>query len=354
MCRFAILYSEKLKEYDLGHVLTRDRYQNFIELFQERLGHHSDFEIVTPPYATHSDLKLIHTEDYIQRIERCESRDPFDTPLSPGLVRAAKLLAGAGKYAGEIVHSGEYAKAFVIGGGVQHASRSREKGFGVFSDIGICAQNLVQNSGVTKILIIDTDAHAGDGIYNIFSEDRRILYLSVHQDPSTLYPGKGFVHEIGTASGRGYSVNVPLSPHSGEETYRYVLNSVFVPLAEEFEPQIILMVDGSDPHFTDRITQMGLTLKGIKMVATIVSETAGKICGGKLVDFVGSGYSSSLDVVSLGWLASIAGVTGTEVAIEEPYPIPPDLKPDRGLKEARETVRSIKNRLSAYWTCFGS
>ena len=105
MCKFAILYSEKLKEYDLGHVLTQDRYQNFIELFQERLGHYSDFKIVTPPYATDSDLKLIHTEDYIQRIERCESRDPFDTPLSPGLVRAAKLLAGAGKYAGEIVHS---------------------------------------------------------------------------------------------------------------------------------------------------------------------------------------------------------------------------------------------------------
>jgi len=99
---------------------------------------------------------------------------------------------------------------------------------------------------------------------------------------------------------------------------------------------------------------MGLTLEGIKMVATLVSETADKICAGKLVDFVGSGYSFSLQVVSLGWLASIAGVTGVEVAIEEPHPIPPDLKPDRGLKEDRETVLSIKNRLSAYWTCFGS
>ena len=127
------LYSEKLKEYDLGYMLTRHRNENFLGLFQERLGHYSDFKIVTPPYATDGDLKLIHTEDYIQRIERCESRDPFDTPLSLGLVRAAKLLAGAGKYAAEIVHSREYAKAFVIGGGVQHETRDREKGFGVFS-----------------------------------------------------------------------------------------------------------------------------------------------------------------------------------------------------------------------------
>jgi hypothetical protein len=96
---------------------------------------------------------------------------------------------------------------------------------------------------------------------------------------------------------------------------------------------------------------MGLTLKGIKMVATIVSETAGKICGGKLVDFVGSGYSSSLDIVSLGWLASITGATAAEVPLDEHKPMPPQLKPDSGLKEAKELVQRIKSSLSTYWTC---
>ena len=240
------------------------------------------------------------------------------------------------------------------GGEVQHENRDREKGFGVFSDVGICAENLMRNFGVRRILIIDADAHAGDGIYEIFCEDPRVLYLSMHQDPSTLYPGKGFVDEISSGLGKGYSVNVPLPPHAGDRVYEYVLNQVFVPLAEEFKPEIILMVDGSDPHFTDRITQMGLTLEGIKMVATLVRETADRICDGKLVDFVGSGYSSSLRVVSLGWLASITGATGVEVALEEPHPIPPNLKPDHGLKEAKEIVRSIKNRLSACWRCLGS
>jgi hypothetical protein len=86
----------------------------------------------------------------------------------------------------------------------------------------------------------------------------------------------------------------------------------------------------------------------------VVSETADRICAGKLIDFVGSGYGSSLQIVSLGWLASIAGVTGTEVALEEPHPIPPHLRPDHGLKGAKGIVLSIKNRLSAYWSCFGS
>ena len=248
MSRYAIVYDEKLKEYDLGHVLKQDRYQIFINLFKQKFGSHPDFEIVSPSYATENDLKLIHTEEYIRRVEKCESKDPYDTPLSPGFVRGTKLLAGAGKLAGEVVQSGKYEKAFVVGGGVQHATRNHEKGFGVFSDVGICAENLMRNFGVNRILIIDTDAHAGDGIYEIFSTDSRVLFISIHQNPLTLYPGKGFVDEIGEGHGIGYSVNIPMPPGSGDHTYEYVLNEILIPIAEEFIPEIILMVDGSDPH----------------------------------------------------------------------------------------------------------
>lgn len=352
MSKFAILYSDNLKEYDLGHVLTQDRYQIFIDLFREKLGEHPAFDVVEPSYASYQDLKLIHTEEYIQRIDRCEGKDPYDTPLSAGLVRAAKLLAGAGKYAGELVQTGKYDKAFVIGGGVQHANREREKGFGVFSDVGICAENLLRNFGLERILVIDTDAHAGDGLYEIFRTDSRVLFLSIHQDPRTIYPGKGFVHEIGEGKGRGYSVNIPLFPWSTDRTYEYVLTEIFIPLAKEFQPEIILMVDGADPHFTDRITQMGVTLEGIKKVGRTISETAEDICGGKVVDFVGSGYSTNPQIVSLGWLASIAGVTGFEPELEEPEPIPAELQSTLGLKEAKVVVRLIQRTLSPYWNCF--
>jgi acetoin utilization protein AcuC len=350
--KFAIIYSDNLKEYDLGHVLTHTRYQNFIDLFQEKLGDHPDFEVVEPPYATPEDLRLIHTEEYIQRIERCQGQDPHDTPLSPGLVRAVKLLAGAGKQAGELVQSGSFGKAFVIGGGVQHANREREKGFGVFSDVGICAENLLRNFGLERILVIDTDAHAGDGLYEIFCTDSRVLFLSIHQDPHTLYPGKGFIHEIGDGEGRGYSVNIPLSPGSADQTYEYVLTEIFTPLAQEFRPEMILMVDGADPHFTDRITQMGMTLAGISMVGRLVGQVAGEICQGKMIGFVGSGYSSNPQIVSLGWLASIVGVTRVELGVEEPEPIPAGLQPDQGFNEAKDVVRLIRAQLSPYWKCF--
>ncbi len=348
----AVLYSEKIKEYDLGHVLTMERYDNFKALFDEKIADNPAFEIIEPAYATEDDLRLVHTEDYIKRIERCESRDPHDTPLSPGFVRATKLLAGAGKLAGELVQSKRFDKAFVIGGGVQHAGRDYEKGFGVFSDVGICAENLIKNYGVKRILILDTDAHAGDGIYEIFSLDPRVMYISIHQDPRTLYPGKGFVNEIGDGMGKGYSVNIPLQPWSSDLAYEYVLNKIIVPLAEEFNPEIILLVDGADPHFTDKITQLGLTLEGIKMIGNIVRKTADKICEGRVIDFVGSGYSYDPKVISLGWLSSIAGLTGVELDLKEPYPIPGILKKDIGLNEAEKTTELIKRNLCNYWKCF--
>ena len=352
MSKYAIVYDEKIKEYDLGHVLQQDRYQMFMDLFHQTIGGHPDFEIVSAPYATENDLKLIHTKKYIQRIEECESRDPCDTPLSPGFVRATKLLAGAGKLAGELVQSGKYEKTFVVGGGVQHATRNHEKGFGVFSDVGICAENLMRNFGINRILIIDTDAHAGDGIYEIFSKDSRVLFISIHQNPLTLYPGKGFVDEIGEGNGKGYSVNIPLPPRTGDYTYAYVLNEILLPIAEEFMPEIILMVDGTDPHFTDRITQMGLTLEGIKSIGSIIGRLASEICERKVIDFVGSGYSDSLQIVSLGWLASIVGVTGIQIDLKELIPISSDIKPDNGLKEAVKIVKEVKNKLSHYWKCF--
>ncbi len=352
--RTAIVYSQKMREYDLGHVLTGDRYESFMRLFWEKLGDNPAFEIVEPGYATEADLKLVHTEEYIRRVERCESQDPHDTPLSPRVVRAAKLMAGAGKLAGELVQSGAFGKAIAIGGGVQHAGRNYERGFGIFSDVGICAENLMQNYGLERILILDADAHAGDGIYSIFARDPRVLFISIHQDPHTLYPGPGYTNPMGEGEGRGCSMNVPLLPGTGDLAYEYVLDSVFIPLAEEFRPQVIIMVDGSDTHFMDQITQMGLTLKGIYMIADKVRRAADRICQGKVIAFAGSGYDPKGILFPRGWLASVCGLTGLEIELDEPYPFPQGYRSDYGVLEARKAAETLKANFAPYWRCFAS
>ncbi len=343
-----------MREYDLGHVLTGERYESFMHLFGEKFGNNPDFEIIEPGYATEVDLKLVHTAGYIRRVERCQSRDPRDTPLSPGVVRAARLLAGAGKLAGELVQSGAFGKAVVIGGGVQHAGKSYEKGFGIFSDVGICAENLLQNHGVQRILILDTDAHAGDGIYGIFARDLRVLFISIHQDPRTLYPGPGYRNPVGEGEGQGYSVNVPLLPGTSDLAYEYVLDNVFIPLAEEFQPQIIIMVDGSDPHFRDQLTRMGLTLQGIHMIGDKVRSAAEQVCQGKVIAFAGSGYDPAGTLFPRGWLASTCGLVGIEADLEEPYPIPAGHTRDYAALETRRIVEAIRSIFAPYWKCFAS
>ena len=317
-------------------------------MFKEKLGNNLVFEIVEPSYATEADLKLVHTQEYIARVERCESQDPHDTPLSPAMVRAAKLMAGAGKLAGELVQSARFTKAIVIGGGVQHAGRNYEKGFGIFSDVGICVENLMQHYELERILILDTDAHAGDGIYAIFARDPRVLFISIHQDPRTLYPGPGYRNPIGEKEGRGYSVNIPLLPGTGDLAYDYVLDTVFVLLAEEFRPQVIIMVDGSDTHFMDEITRMGLTLKGIYMIADKVRQTADRICQGKVIAFDGSGYDLKGILFSKGWLASIYGLTGLQAELNEPYSFPQGYKNDYRLPETRRIVETVKANFAPY------
>jgi acetoin utilization deacetylase AcuC-like enzyme len=132
--RTAILHSEKVQD----HALTAERYESFTRLFRKKLRDNPDFEIIEPGYTTDNDLKLVHTEEHIRRVKRCESRAPHDTPQSLGVARAAKLIADAGKLAGKSVQSDRFSKAIGIGGIVQHAGKSYGKGSGIFSDGGSC------------------------------------------------------------------------------------------------------------------------------------------------------------------------------------------------------------------------
>ena len=93
---------------------------------------------------------------------------------------------------------------------MHHARRSYGAGFCIYNDVALCARNLIQKYNLERILILDTDAHAGDGTCEIFYEDPRVLFMDLHQDPHTLYPGTGFAHEIGADNGKGYTANVPM------------------------------------------------------------------------------------------------------------------------------------------------
>ena len=176
------------------------------------------------------------------------------------------------------------------------------------------------------------------------------MFIDLHQDPRTLYPGTGFAYEIGEGKGRGFTVNVPLPPGTSDKSYEYALDEIFAPLAEEFRPQIIIRSGGSDPHFADELTDLGLTLEGFTMIGRKVKEVAERVCQGRRVDLLGSGYNQT--VLPYGWLALVAGAAGLDLDLKEPFLF--SMRKDSGLKETQQVVEEVKGNLKSYWPCFRS
>jgi len=174
------------------------------------------------------------------------------------------------------------------------------------------------------------------------------LFIDIHQDPRTLYPGKGFVEEIGEGKGKGFTVNCPLWPETGWDSYQYIFEEVIFPLTEEFQPQMILRNGGTDPYWNDTLTQLGLTIADFRKIGENVREMA-KICGGKEIDMIGSGYKK--EAIGPGWLSLICGLAGSKIKIDEPEPVPKRYLKDPCYQDTKDMVKELKRNLKDYWRC---
>lgn len=261
----AILYRQELKEYDFGegHPFRGERFGNFIKFLKEKVPE-ANFEWLEPEPVTIPDLKLIHSPKYINFVEKFYRATHSDIALPPAkeinkflspdnlpglnagkLNLGARFIVGAAKMAGELVWQERFEKVVTFGG-LHHAKRSYGEGFCLYNDVAFCAENLKRKFGVKKILILDTDAHAGNGTAEIFYQDPKILFIDIHQNPRTIYPGTGFVEEIGQGKGRGFTINIPLPKFAGDSSYQYAFKEIIFPVVKEFQPQIIIRNGGSD------------------------------------------------------------------------------------------------------------
>lgn len=174
---------------------------------------------------------------------------------------------------------------------------------------------LQEKYGVKKVLIWDWDAHHFDGTQSIFYEDSSVLTISTHQSGKTLFPGTGFIEEVGLGAGEGYNVNVPLPPETSDEGYLKVVNEVFIPLARDFEPDILVVEAGQDNHFTDPITMLDLTAQGYAQLMEKAVDMASQLCDNRLVAVLEGGYGveGGLPYTNLAVIASLAGLDTSSV-----------------------------------------
>jgi len=353
--KVVMTFHEKFRQYDLGegHPFRGDRFVNAMRFFESQgLLSHSKVAIVEPKPASKEDLLRVHDKSYVDLIFRLatESRPyDFETPISTAILEAALLIVGGAIECGKAVFEGKAKRAISLGGGYHHAGRSYGGGFCLFNDVAVLVEHLRAKHGAKRFLILDYDVHFGNGTSDIYYQDPNVLYISLHQDPTTIYPGTGFAWQIGEGAGEGYNVNVPLPPGTGDNTYLHALNEIFVQLAEEFKPEIIIANGGSDPHFADMLGNLSLTVKGFFDISRLIGETADRVCGGKLVLIPGSGYNPK--VLPLCWYALVAGVVGLKaINVEDPYT--PPKEPPQCRRTVEKTVDELKRLLKKHWSCF--
>ncbi len=357
MCllRVGIAFHEKYRQYDFGHghPFRGDRFGNAMKLFEEQgLLKLPNVSVLKPEIANVKDLLLVHNKSYVDLIfDFAERSRPYDldTPLSPSILEAALYIMGGALKIGKALCDREIERGVSLGGGLHHAGENFGGGFCIFNDVAILARYLQKEQGFKRVLILDYDVHAGNGTSDIFYSDPSVLLISVHQDPKTLFPGTGFVSQIGKADGEGYNVNVPLPPGTLDETYFFALREIFVPLAEEFKPDIVLANGGSDPHFADILGSLGLTVKGFFNLSKLIVNVAEKVCSGRVVLLVGSGYNPA--VLPACWYALAAGVVGVEkIGVTDPSA--PPVEPPWCRERVEATVKELKQILKKYWKCF--
>ncbi len=352
-----VSYHEKFSQYDLGvnHPFRGDRFVKTKKLFDERgLSGSPNVFFIEPKPTTRATLLRVHTDDYVDGIfDLAESGGYYDldTPVSRNILEALMLMIGGTVEAGSAIFEGKADRAVAFGGGYHHAGRGYGGGFCIFNDVAILVEHLRERFHLKRLLILDYDVHAGNGTSDIYYADPSVLYISFHQDPRTIYPGKGFMEEVGEGEGEGYNVNVPLPMRTGEQSYLYALKEVFPPLAEEFKPEIILANGGSDAHFADYLGRLGLTAKGFFQIAKTIDETSRKVCGGKAALLMCSGYNTM--VLPYCWYALAEGIIEPEEGernIADPYPAPRE--PWQKKQEVEDTVSRLKKILRKYWKCF--
>jgi acetoin utilization deacetylase AcuC-like enzyme len=256
--------------------------------------------------ATVDELARVHDRSYITALARfCENGGgqlDLDTVASAASYDVAALAAGAGLVAVDALRSGAGDAAFLaVRPPGHHATPAKAMGFCLLNNIAVTAAALA--AAGERVLIVDIDAHHGNGTQDAFWNDPRVAYISTHQWP--LYPGTGDLHDIGGPDAAGTTVNVPLPAGAAGDTYRRAVDEIVVPFAERFSPTWLLVSSGFDAHRADPLTGLGLSSGDY---ADLTDRILGLVPAGRRIVFLEGGYD--LDAVRSSTAATVATLAG--------------------------------------------
>lgn len=300
-----IVDATSLPVYDLGseHPFARDRQRPLFDLLR-RSGLLQDDDVLPTRPATEAELATAHDVAYLQALRHTSvphvdaaalvSAQRFglgtpDNPIAPGQYEAAAAVAGATLECVRAVLDGRCRAAFNPAGGLHHAMPQAAAGFCLINDL-VVGIRAARAAGVDRVLYVDFDVHHGDGVERAFARDASVLTLSFHETPEVRFPGTGFAHDLGHGAGRGYALNVPLHPGTGDESFTACVHAVLPVVARAFAPGLIVSQHGCDTHRDDPLATLECTTASMHDAARLTRALADELCSGRWVATGGGGY----------------------------------------------------------------
>lgn len=322
-----MVWTPEFLRYDLGddHPLDPIRLDLTMRLATD-LGVLEGVEPVVPTAAPDEEVQRIHLPSYLTAVKSAPEI-PFgvghglgtdDNPIFLGMHEASALVCGGSLAAAREIAEGRADRAVTIAGGLHHAMADRASGFCVYNDCAIAISWLLDH-GYDRIAYIDVDVHHGDGVQAAFYDDPRVLTISLHQHPMTLWPGTGWPAELGRGKAEGYAVNLPLPPGTADPAWLRAFDAVVPSLVEAFRPQILVTQCGADTHAEDPLADLGLSVDGHRAIYHKLRELAERSAGGKWLATGGGGYGL-FRVVPRSWTHLIATVLDRDVDPNRPLP----------------------------------
>ncbi|WP_211247730.1 acetoin utilization protein AcuC [Cryptosporangium arvum] len=282
--------------------------------------------VMAAPPADRDTLRLVHQDAYLHAVQAAP-HDPFfrgwglntsDNPLFDGMHEAASLITGMSVRAAEAVWRGEALHAVNVSGGLHHAMPDRASGFCVYNDPAIAIARMLE-LGAERVAYVDIDVHHGDGVQAVFWNDPRVLTVSLHESPVSLFPGTGFPTEIGGADAEGAAVNVALPAGTGDAGWLRAFHAVVPSVVRAFRPQVLVSQCGCDSHFRDPLANLTLSVEGQRAAQLEMRRLAHELTGGRWVVFGGGGYGL-VDVVPRTWSHLLATATGEPMSTASATP----------------------------------
>lgn len=325
-----MVWDEALTRYDFGagHPFDPVRVRLTMEL-AGALGvlSSSSVKMITPSPATDLDIETVHDPEYVAGVRHAGRAlvpavwfglGTEDNPVFEGMHEAAALVVGATLAAARSVWSGAATHAVNVAGGHHHAMRAAASGFCVYNDLAVAIKWLL-SAGAQRVAYVDFDVHHGDGVQAAFYDDPRVLTISLHEHPATLFPGTGLPGETGEGAGDGYAVNVALPAGTEDAGWLRAIDAVAAPLVRAFRPTVLVTQHGCDGHRLDPLAHLSLSVDGQRQAQLMMHELAHELCDGRWVATGGGGYAL-VQVVPRTWTHLLGIAAGMPIDPEMATP----------------------------------